>query len=55
MVSYRSWNYSDFGEGPASAEDHVVVENTFFEKLSPMGYQERNVLQSEVYEHLTPT
>ena len=32
-----------------------MVENTFFEKLSPMGYQERNVLQSEVYEHLTPT
>ena len=51
----RSWNYTDFGEGPASAEDHVVVETTFFDKLGPMGYQERNILQSEVYEHLTPT
>ncbi len=49
------WDYYDFGEGPASAEDHVVVENTFFEKLEPMGNQEFNILQSEVYEHLTPT
>ena len=50
-----AWDYGNFGEGPASAEDHVVVENSFFEKLGPMGYQERNTLQSEVYEHLTPT
>ena len=49
------WNYVDFGEGPASAEDHVVVENSFFEKLPPMRFQERNCLHSEVYEHLTPT
>jgi len=49
------WNYVGFGEGPVSAEDHVVVETSFFEKLAPMGYQERNILHAEVYEHLTPT
>lgn len=49
------YDYVEFGEGPCSAEDHVVVEGSFFEKLPPMGYQERNILHTEVYEHLTPT
>ena len=49
------WDYVNFGEGPCSAEDHVVVENKFFDKLGPMGYQEQNVLNSEAFAHLTPT
>ena len=50
------WDYSTFGEGPAAAEDHVVVSRDYFDKISdPMGYQEKNVLASEVPEDLTPT
>ena len=55
MHTDGEWDYTEFGEGPASAEDHVVVENSFFAKLPKMGYQESNILQSEVFEHLTPT
>ena len=51
----NAWNYDTFGEGPASAEDHVVVQRDFFDKLAPPSYMERNVLNAEVYEHLTPT
>ena len=51
----NAWDYSTFGEGPASAEDHVVVSRDFFDKLNPMGYQERNILHGEVFEHMTPT
>lgn len=50
----EKWDYSTFGEGPASAEDHVVVQREFFEKLEPMGYQECNVLD-EVDENITGT
>jgi len=49
------WDYNTFGEGPASAEDHIVVAREFFDKLEPAGYQEINVMNSEVYEHKTPT
>ena len=48
------WDYSTFGEGPMSAEDHVVVERSFYDKTLPMGYQEKNVLK-EVSEDVTPT
>lgn len=49
------WDYTTFGEGPMSAEDHIVVSRDFFEKTGDMGYQERNVLNMEVPEHVTPT
>lgn len=49
------WDYSTFGEGPMSAEDHVVVSREFFDKTGPVGYQERNVLNMEVPDDLTPT
>ncbi|KAL1499468.1 hypothetical protein AB1Y20_011672 [Prymnesium parvum] len=48
------WDYSDFGEGPSSAEDHVVVQREYFDKLEPMGFQECHVL-GEVEEHITGT
>ncbi len=51
----NAWDYQTFGEGPASAEDHVVVSREFFERLPPAGYQERNVLNAEVHDHMTPT
>ena len=38
-----------------SAEDHVVVSREFFDKTGPIGYQERNVLNMDVPEDLTPT
>lgn len=53
-----AWDYATFGEGPASAEDHVVVERKYFDiiqETSPLGYMEKNVLDSEVFEDLTPT
>lgn len=50
----EKWDYTGFGEGPASAEDHVVVQREFFEKLEPMGFQECNVLD-EVSETITGT
>ena len=48
------WDYTTFGEGPMSAQDHVVVSHEFFEKTLPMGYQEKNVLQADAGE-VTPT
>jgi hypothetical protein len=38
-----------------SAEDHVVVSREYFDKTGPVGYQERNVLNMEVPEDVTPT
>ena len=49
------WDYSNFGEGPASAEDHIVVAREYFEKLPPAGYQEVSMLNVEVAPALTPT
>jgi len=49
------WDYVTFGEGPASAEDHIVVAREFFDKLEPAGQQEVNVLNSEVYAHKMAT
>ena len=48
------WDYSTFGEGPASVEDHVVVSREFYEKLPPAGYQEKSLLASDL-ENVTPT
>ena len=48
------WNYSTFGEGPASAEDHVVVSREYFDKLPPPCHQEKNMLNEDL-ENLTPT
>ena len=42
------WDYTTFGEGPASAEDHVVVSNEFFGKTGDIGWQEKNVISSEI-------
>lgn len=49
------WDYNTFGEGPMSAEDHVVVSRDFFDKTGPMGYQEKNVLKDEVPDDVQPT
>jgi hypothetical protein len=51
----EAWDYKTFGEGPMSAEDHVVVSREYFDKTGPVGYQERNVLNMEVPEDVTPT
>ena len=51
----EAWDYTTFGEGPMSAEDHVVVSREYFDKTGPVGYQERNVLNMEVPEDVTPT
>eukprot|EP00966_Prymnesium_polylepis_P159562 3687605-Prymnesium_polylepis.1 len=48
------WDYITYGEGPASAEDHVVVQREYFDKLEPMGFQECNVLD-EVSDSITGT
>ena len=42
------YDYSTFGEGPCSAEDHVVVSKEYFEKLPPAGYQEMNIIKGEI-------
>ena len=41
------WDYSTFGEGPASVEDHVVVAQEFWEACLPVGYQEQDLLEKE--------
>ena len=50
----EKWDYTTFGDGPASAEDHVVVQREFFDKLEPMGWQECNTL-TDVEENITGT
>lgn len=49
------WDYETFGEGPCSAEDHVVVAKTYFDKLPPAGYQEVSLLDQQVPDFVTPT
>ena len=49
------WDYNSFGEGPMSAEDHIVVSKDYFEKLPPASWMEMNILNSEVHDFLTPT
>jgi ferredoxin len=39
------WNYSTFGEGPGSVEDHVVVAQEFYDKCGPMSEQELELIE----------
>jgi hypothetical protein len=53
-----SWDYNTFGEGPPSAEDHVVISKEYFDKIEasePASYMEKNVLAMEIDDSLTPT
>ena len=47
------WDYVTFGEGPNSIEDHVVVTKEYFDKTGPIGWQERELMETE--EHSQPT
>ena len=47
------WDYTTFGEGPASAEDHCYVQREYYDKCGSPGWQEVNVMNSEVKEHMT--
>ena len=48
------WDYLTFGEGPNSAEDHVIISKEYFEKLPTAGYQEQNMLVDQITEDLAP-
>lgn len=54
VLADDKWDYITYGEGPASAEDHVVVERKYYDMLEPMSFQECNVLE-EVEENITGT
>jgi hypothetical protein len=43
----------DYGDGPATAADHVVVANEWLDKLAPMYPDECSMLGS--VEHVTPS
>ncbi|KAJ1639588.1 hypothetical protein T492DRAFT_936188 [Pavlovales sp. CCMP2436] len=49
--SAPSW-YEDYGDGPATAADHVVVANEWVDKLAPMYQDELDMLGS--VDHVTP-
>lgn len=44
----KPWDYNTFGEGPMHSQDHVVVAREYYDKTMPLGYQERNVLDTEL-------
>ena len=53
-----AWDYNTFGEGPPSAEDHIVISKEYYDIIdatSPAGYQEKNMLAMEIADSLTPT
>lgn len=49
-----AWDYTTFGEGPAAAEDHVIVANDYYPKMNPMGWQEKQIIRNEI-DDITPT
>lgn len=57
-VGLEGWESSaawgeDYGDGPATSADHVVVANEWFAKLDPMYPEEANVLGTVA--HAGPT
>ena len=42
------WDYTTFGEGPSSCEDHVIISRAYFDKMGPAGWQEKQLIRNEL-------
>uniref|UniRef100_A0A7S0L5W8 Uncharacterized protein n=1 Tax=Coccolithus braarudii TaxID=221442 RepID=A0A7S0L5W8_9EUKA len=51
----NGWNYTTFGEGPGSVEDHVVVAKDFADVVGPPTFEEEDLLTMLDPENYQPT